>query len=89
MGRLEGFFESVLEPIEGPNGVLSFCEHAEIELPASGFTSIWKTFLARYLGDDGKVDEKRVANDFATCAPIAARVEELKSERASNAARHK
>jgi hypothetical protein len=47
------------------------------------------TFLAHYLGDDGKVDEKRVANDFATCAPIAARVEELKLERASNAARHK
>jgi hypothetical protein len=69
IARLEGFFESLLE---SEDGFLSFCEHANIALPAAGPNAIWKAFLAHYLRNDGKADEKRVASDFATWAPIAA-----------------
>lgn len=66
-----------------PDDIVDFLEHCGIDLRLANAENIGDLFLAHYRTPDG-YDITRAAHDLERWPPIAARIEELKSERVLN-----
>ena len=60
--------------------LLSFADHAGIDLRGLEGEQIWDKFKAHYT-QGGQIDMDRFLNDFTTWGPIASRIVELLLER--------
>ena len=60
--------------------LLSFADHAGIDLRGVKDEQIWDQFRAHYTRDN-RIDMDRFLNDFTTWGPIASRIVELLLER--------
>jgi hypothetical protein len=60
--------------------LLSFTDHAGIDLRGVRAEQVWDKFRTHYTRD-GRIDMDRFSNDFATWGPIASRIVELLLER--------
>jgi hypothetical protein len=79
---LWGMFEEFL--IDGD--LLSFTDHAGIDLRRVPPDRAWDKFGGHYERGDAGVDFDKFLFDFATWGPIASRVVEIQLEKARNAA---
>jgi hypothetical protein len=64
--------------------LLSFTDHAGIDLQDVPAERVWDTFKAHYTRN-GRIDMDHFLKDFSTWAPIASRVVELLLERNAKA----
>lgn len=79
---LWGMFEEFV--IDGD--LLSFTDHAGIDLRRVHPDQVWDRFRGHYERGHAGVDFDKFLFDFSTWGPIASRVVELQLERAENAA---
>jgi hypothetical protein len=79
---LWGMFEDFL--IDGD--LLSFTDHAGIDLRRVQADRVWDTFRGHYERGDARVDFDKFLFDFSTWGPIASRVVEIQLEKTRNAA---
>jgi hypothetical protein len=76
---LRGTFDEFV--IDGD--LFSFTDHAGIHIPHGVAPDlVWDIFRGHYASGDAGVDMDKFLNDFATWGPIAARVLEIKREKA-------
>jgi hypothetical protein len=75
---------SIFEGFVIDGDLLSFTEHAGIDLRGVGAEQVLDKFLAHYKRD-GRIDMDRFLKDFDTWGPIASRIAELRLERKAKA----
>jgi hypothetical protein len=64
--------------------LLSFTDHAGIDLRGVSAERVWVKFKAHY-GRGGRIDMDQFLKDFSTWGPIASRIVELQLERNAKA----
>src|ERR1700685_3458685 len=65
--------------------LLSFTDHAGINLQRVPPDQVWDAFCSHYERGDAGVDFEKFLFDFTTWGPIASRIVELQLEKARNA----
>ena len=75
---------SVFEDFVTSGDLLSFTDHAGIDLQGVRAERVWNTFKAYYTRN-GRIDMDHFLKDFATWGPIASRIVELQLERNAKA----
>jgi hypothetical protein len=74
-GLWSGFEDFVIN-----GNLISFTDHASIDLRGVAAEQVWDKFKAHYTRD-GRIDLDHFLNDFTTWGPIASRIVELLLER--------
>ncbi len=75
---------STFEDFVIDGNLLSFADHASIDLQGISAEQVWDKFKAHYTRD-GRIDMDHFLKDFSTWGPIASRIVELQLERNAKA----
>ena len=78
--QVEALLWNGFEDFVVDGNLLSFTDHAGIDLRGLEGEQLWDKFKANYTRD-GRIEMDRFLNDFTTWGPIASRIVELLLER--------